>query len=215
MGEISLEKIDIIRERTEVTYTEAKEALEECDGNVVDALIYIENKQKVSRDDLYTTKDEFVKWIKDVVNKGNVTRIRIKKDNKVLTDIPVNAGLAAGVVALIWPPILALGVVTAVFTKITIEIVKSDGSVEIVNKIIKDKAKDAKVKVENMTYDVKEKVDDFRSDVKEKVEDITSDVKDKFDKKVESSNKEETVYKYTVTFDDMDKREEDNKQDGR
>lgn len=215
MGEISLEKIDIIRERTEVTYTEAKEALEECDGNVVDALIYIENKQKVSKEDLYTTKDEFFKWIKDVVNKGNVTRIRIKKDNKVLTDIPVNAGLAAGVVALIWPPILALGVVTAVFTKITIEIVKSDGSVEIVNKIIKDKAKDAKTKVENMTYDVKEKVDDFRSDVKEKVEDISSDVKDKFDKKFESSNKEENVYKYTVTFDDVDKKEEDNKEDGR
>lgn len=215
MGEISLEKIDIIRERTEVTYTEAKEALEECDGNVVDALIFIENKQKVSKEDLYTTKDEFFKWIKDVVNKGNVTRIRIKKDNKVLTDIPVNAGLAAGVVALIWPPILALGVVTAVFTKITIEIVKSDGSVEIVNKIIKDRAKDAKTKVENMTYDVKEKVDDFRSDVKEKVEDITSDVKDKFDKKFESSDKEENVYKYTVTFDDMDKKEEDNKEDGR
>lgn len=215
MGEISLEKIDIIRERTEVTYTEAKEALEECDGNVVDALIFIENKQKVSKEDLYTTKDEFFKWIKDVVNKGNVTRIRIKKDNKVLTDIPVNAGLAAGVVALIWPPILALGVVTAVFTKITIEIVKSDGSVEIVNKIIKDRAKDAKTKVENMTYDVKEKVDDFRSDVKEKVEDITSDVKDKFDKKFESSDKEENVYKYTVTFDDVDKKEEDNKEDGR
>ena len=215
MSEISLEKIDIIRERTEVTYTEAKEALEECDGNVVDALIFIENKQKVSKEDLYTTKDEFFKWIKDVVNKGNVTRIRIKKDNKVLTDIPVNAGLAAGVVALIWPPILALGVVTAVFTKITIEIVKSDGSVEIVNKIIKDRAKDAKTKVENMTYDVKEKVDDFRSDVKEKVEDITSDVKDKFDKKFESSDKEENVYKYTVTFDDVDKKEEDNKEDGR
>jgi len=215
MGEISLEKIDIIRERTEVTYTEAKEALEECDGNVVDALIFIENKQKVSRDDLYTSKDEFVKWIKEVVNKGNVTRIRIKKDNRILTDIPVNAGLAAGLVALIWPPILALGVVTAVFIKITVEIVKSDGSVEIVNKIIKNKAKDAKVKVENMTYDVKEKVEDFRSDVKEKVEDITSDVKDKFDKKYESSNKDENVYKYTVTFDDMDKKEENNKEDGR
>lgn len=215
MGEISLEKIDIIRERTEVSYTEAKEALEECDGNVVDALIYIENKQKVSRDDLYTSKDEFVKWIKEIVNKGNVTRIRIKKDNRVLADIPVNAGLAAGVVALIWPPILALGVVTAVFTKITIEIVKSDGSVEIVNKILRDKAKDAKTKVENMTYDVKEKVDDFRSDVKEKVEDVTSDVKDKFDKRFESSNKDENVYKYTVTFDDIDKKEEDNKEDGR
>lgn len=210
MSEISLEKIDIIRERTGVTYTEAKEALEVCDGNVVDALIYIEGRQKNLKDDLYTTKDEFLKWIKEVINKGNVTRIRIKKDDKVLTDIPVNAGLAAGLVAFMYPVILALGIATAVFTKVTVEIVKEDGSVEIINKIIKTKAKDAKAKVDNITYDMKEKVEDITSEVKDKVEDITSEVKDKFDKKFESS-KDENVYKYTVTFEDIDKKDEDNK----
>jgi len=47
MAEITLEKIDIIKERTGVSYTEAKEALEECDSDVVNALIYIEAKQKI------------------------------------------------------------------------------------------------------------------------------------------------------------------------
>jgi NACalpha-BTF3-like transcription factor len=37
MSEITLEKIDIIRERTGANYAEAKEALEVSDGNVVDA----------------------------------------------------------------------------------------------------------------------------------------------------------------------------------
>lgn len=197
MSEISLEKIDIIRDRTGVSYTDAKEALEECDGNVVDALIFLESKKKNIKNDLYTTKDELINWMREVIKKGNVTRIRIKKDDKQIVDIPVNAGVAAGLIAFVWPPLIAIGVLTAVFTKITIEIVKSDGSVEIVNKIIKNTAKD-----------VKEKVDDLTHDMKEKVEDITSDVKDKFDKKADSG-KEDNVYQYTVNFEDEDKKEDD------
>ena len=63
MAEITLEKIDIIKERTGVSYTDAKEALEECDGDVVNALIYIEAKQKKSpkfnMEEMYTTKMNF------------------------------------------------------------------------------------------------------------------------------------------------------------
>ncbi|QGU95495.1 DUF4342 domain-containing protein [Clostridium bovifaecis] len=203
MSDITLEKIDILRERTGISYTEAKEALEECDGNVVDALIFIENKKNNIKDELYTTKDEFMNWMREVIKKGNVNRIRIKKDDKVITDIPVNAGVAAGAIALLWPPLIAIGLLSAVFTKITVELVKSDGSVEIVNKIIKNKAKD-----------VKEKVDDITFDVKEKVEDITSEVKEKFEKK-DPSTKDENVYQYTVTFEEVDDDKNEKNKDGR
>ena len=40
--EITLEKIELVKDRTGVTYKEAKEALEGADGNVVDAIIAIE-----------------------------------------------------------------------------------------------------------------------------------------------------------------------------
>lgn len=39
--EITLEKIELVKDRTGVTYKEAKEALEAADGNVVDAIIAI------------------------------------------------------------------------------------------------------------------------------------------------------------------------------
>lgn len=199
MSDITLEKIDILRERTGISYTEAKEALEECDGNVVDALIFIENKNKKnSKDDLYATKNEFISWIKETIQKGNVNRIRIKKDDKEICDIPVNAGMVAGMLALWYPPLMALGILSAVFAKITVEIVKSDGSVEVVNKIIKNKAKD-----------VKEKVDDITFDVKEKVEDIASEMKEKFEKKNFDNKKDENVYQYTVTFEEVDEDKED------
>ena len=42
MSEITLEKLDQIIERTNVTYGEAKKALEQSEGNVIDAIIYIE-----------------------------------------------------------------------------------------------------------------------------------------------------------------------------
>ena len=40
--EITLEKIELVKDRTGVSYKEAKEALEAADGSVVDAIIAIE-----------------------------------------------------------------------------------------------------------------------------------------------------------------------------
>lgn len=199
MNEITLEKIDVVRERTGVSYSEAKEALEANNANVVDAIIYIEKNKKSALDGIYTTKDEFLTWIKDLINKGNITRIKIKKEDKVLVDMPVNAGIAVGIVAYaVWTPLIAIGVIGAVVTNLTIEITKKDGSVEVINKIIKSTVQDAK-----------DKVNDVASGVKEKVNDVASDVKDKFSsKKQESSSKDnDNVYTYTVKFDDENKKE--------
>ena len=192
MAEITLEKIDIIKERTGVSYTEAKEALEECDSDVVNALIYIEAKQKKSAkfnmEEMYTTKDEFMTWLKDTVRIGNVTRIKIKKDETVVIDIPVNAGIAAGIVGLIFPALIGIGLLTAVLTKVTIEITKADGSVEIVNTIIKNTVEDVKCKMNDISDDVMEKF---------------NETKDSFNKGSKNTKDEsdENIYQYTVKFD--------------
>lgn len=196
MSEITLEKIDLVRERTGASYADAKQALETCEGNVVDAIIYMEKNKKSTLDNIYSSKDEFLTWIKDLINKGNITKIRVKKDDKVLVDMPVNAGIAVGIVAYaIWAPLIAIGVIGAVVTNITVEITKKDGSVEVINKVIK-----------STVHDVKEKVSDVVSEAKTKVSDVASDVKEKFNvKKDEEQEKgNETVYTYTVKFDDID-----------
>jgi translation elongation factor EF-Ts len=193
MEQITLEKIDIIRERTGVTYTEAKEALEATEGNVVEALVYIEKNKTTAKDQMYTTKEEFIDWMKEVIRKGNVTRIKVKKDEKVLVDIPVNVGVVAGTVLLTLPSLLAVIFLTAVFTKVTVEITREDGSVEVVNKIIQDTVSNVKEKAQ----EVKEKA----QEVKEKAQ----EVKDKFSK----NNDEENSFQYTVKFEDV----EDNKEE--
>lgn len=204
MSEITLEKIDIIKERTGVSYTEAKEALEECDSDVVNALIYIEAKQKktakFNMEEMYNTKDEFLGAIKDIIRKGNVSRIKVKKDENVVIDIPVNAGIAAGVVAgWFMPALIGIGLITAVLTKVTIEITKADGSVEVVNAIIK-----------NTVEDVKNRMNDMSDEVKEKFNDTV----DTFNKSSKEDNKE-NVYQYTVKFEKEEDKEEkeDNKEE--
>lgn len=59
----------------------------------------------------------------------------------------MNAGLAAtAAAAIIWAPILLAALAAAIVTKVTIEITKEDGSVEVINKIIKSTAQDIKQK---------------------------------------------------------------------
>lgn len=206
MESITLEKVDMIRERTGVTYEKAKAALKLCNGNVLDALIYIEKNEMIEEENTnYNTDEsknpisieELKSWFKELIEKGNVTRIKIKKDDTELIDIPVNAGIAAGVIAIIIPPILAAAFIAAIATQITIEITKEDGSVEVVNKYV------CKV-----ASDVKNKANDFAEKVKSKVNEVKNEnTKDDSKKKVYSGS--ETVYSYTVNFDDDKEKNND------
>ena len=209
MENITLEKVDMVRERTGVSYEKAKQALELCEGDVLEALIYIEKTEGILNDnDEFFDDDEENKtpisieelkvWFKQIIEKGNVTRIKIKKDDNELIDIPVNAEIAAGVVAIIIPPILAAGVIAAIATKITIEITNKDGSVEIINK-----------QVSKVASDVKNKANDFADMVKNKVNEMKKDTnKDNSDSKQKVYTGSDTVYSYTVNFDD--EKEKDN-----
>mgnify|MGYP002625391052 FL=1 len=137
MEKISLEHVDQVIERTGVSYSKAKEALEYSNGDVLEAIIYLENKESDKAESFEKageTIDEFKNWLKELIKRGNISRIKIKKDEKVIVDVPVNAGIAVAVIAVIMPALLAFGVIAAVATKITIEITKTDGTIEVVNK---------------------------------------------------------------------------------
>ncbi|EOC99882.1 DUF4342 domain-containing protein [Caldisalinibacter kiritimatiensis] len=130
--DISLEKIDIIRERTGVSYKTAKEALELNDGNVVDALIYLEENQKSWTENITNKSDEVIEALKEALRKGNVTKITVKKDGEVLMNIPVTAGAIGAILS---PPVTAVGVTAALLSKCTIEIVKENGEVVNINEM--------------------------------------------------------------------------------
>ncbi|MEG0156327.1 MAG: DUF4342 domain-containing protein [Anaerovoracaceae bacterium] len=126
--EITLEKIELVKDRTGVSYKEAKEALEAADGSVVDAIINIEESiDNSSKKTFGEQGSAVVDAVKDLVQKGNVSKIMVKKkDGEILLNLPVNAGLVATVIA---PWGVLAGVIASFGFKCVVEVVKTDGTI--------------------------------------------------------------------------------------
>ncbi len=109
---ITLEKIDMITERTGCTYKEAKEALESKNGDVVEAIIMLEEMYEDEMNEFFDKESKFqkkskckassedFKQIKDnlkkLIDKLNATRIVVYKEEKTLLDIPLSVGAVGG-----------------------------------------------------------------------------------------------------------------------
>lgn len=155
--EITLEKIELVKDRTGSTYAEAKAALEAADGSVVDAIIAMEESINAKHDriDGGSLKDSplFAK-LKEIVDKGNVSRILVSKGDKTIVNFPVTAGVI-GAVLVPWGAIL--GIVAAMGTQCSIDFVDENGKVvDIDGKVvgIYDKAKGAVIKGVDKAQDI-------------------------------------------------------------
>ncbi len=187
--EITLEKIELVKDRTGVTYAEAKQALEEADGSVVDAIIAIEETinagQRVKG---FGKKGEALfESIKDLINKGNVSKVQVKKDGELILNVPVNAGIVGVMIA---PLASVVGVVAAFGFKCTIEVIKTDGTIIDVSDAVTDamgtvaeKSSDiigeVKVKSAGIYEKSKEKAGEIYEKGKEKAEEVVDKAADK------------------------------------
>ncbi|NLN84214.1 MAG: DUF4342 domain-containing protein [Firmicutes bacterium] len=128
--EISLEKIDLIRNRMNVGYREAREALEQSQGDLVLALIQMEEKLNQEetvveaqadlwKEEIVTKGSELIEKVKTLIAEGNATKIRIRQGERTILDIPVLFG-TAGVILL--PQLAAVGAIAALFSSVTIEV---------------------------------------------------------------------------------------------
>lgn len=126
MEEITLEKIDIIRDRTGVTYREAKAALEKSKGSVLEALIDLDEKKNTNWTEEFSVRSgDVIDKVKGLLYEGNVNKISVKSEGRTLVEIPVTFG-AIG--AVILPHLAVLGVLVAMFKRCTIEVIRNDGS---------------------------------------------------------------------------------------
>ena len=77
--------------------------------------------------------NELVEKLKGMIEEGNVTRVRVRKGENIILNLPVNVGLigtAIGLIAAPWAVIL--GAISAVGFKCTVEVEKKDGTVTVV-----------------------------------------------------------------------------------
>ena len=170
--EISLEKIELVKDRTGVSYREAKEALIAENGSVVDAIIRIEDEIDIApRTAAENAASDIVGKIKDLVRKGNVSKVVIRRDDQVVLSIPVTLGVIGSVLlpeAALFSTIVALGV------KCSISIVTTDGEEVDVVQTAKKKISDARDNYSNVAEGLKEKGSDAFSKIKEKADSVIS-----------------------------------------
>lgn len=139
--DVRLEDIDIVRERTGVSYSKAKEALEQANGSVVDAIILIEKEQEKQKgiwtENINLKGSELLEKVKDIIKKGNVTKIRVKKGEKVIMDIPITVGV---VTTIFFPYLTLLASIIALTAEYTLQIERpANGVTEVSNSDIEDR----------------------------------------------------------------------------
>ena len=175
--EITLEKIELVKDRTGVTYKEAKEALEKADGNVVDAIIAIEETidEQSSSKKIGEQGEALIEKMKEVIKKGNISKIVVKRGDSTLINIPVNAGVLGAVVA---PWGIIIGVLAAFSFKCKIELIKVDGSVVDITDKAGNIYEDAKTTGSGIYDGFKEKAPDMYENVREKGEAAVNKAKD-------------------------------------
>ena len=120
-----LGKIDTIRERLGVSYKEAKDALDRNGGDVVKALIELEGEKKPWTESVSVAGKDVVDKVKEIVQQGNVTKIRIRQGDRVIMDIPVTAGAIS---TILLPQLTLVGAAVALVSDCTIEIEHPDSS---------------------------------------------------------------------------------------
>ena len=71
---ITLEQIDILRKRANVSYKEAKDALEKNNGNMVEALTYLEEQNRIKPEGIKIGDSSFINSIKHFFSFSNIDR---------------------------------------------------------------------------------------------------------------------------------------------
>lgn len=118
-----LEKMDLLRSRFNVSYAEARAALEAANWDAVEASIYLESSQRKPQsivEELKVTGAELVETLKKLLHEGNISRVIVAdQQGRELLNLPVNGALA---VTVIIPALTAIGAVVVLAMDYTIKV---------------------------------------------------------------------------------------------
>lgn len=124
-----LKKIDQIKNRTGVSYGTAKDALDKCGGDVLDAIIFLENQHHAPEKQAMEHGKELWHGLQEVIQKGKDTKIRVLKEGKKVAEVPAAVGVLGIVGAFASPGLAALGAVgsvAALLNKYSLEVRKDE-----------------------------------------------------------------------------------------
>lgn len=197
MSSITIEMVDKVMERVpSASYKEVKEALVHSDGDILEAIIYLEEnsgaikaKKKVedffekSKEDAEEVRknteekigkdvEELKAQLKELFAKSNRVRVVVEKEGKIIMNIP----FTVGVLGIAMMPLLTiLGLSAAVLSKYRIKIRnEADGETVDLGELNEEKATVLKDMFINTAKDLKETVVKKKEEKDDK--DITDDL---------------------------------------
>ena len=135
MENITMEQIDAVKTRANVGYKEAKAVLEKFDGDVVAAILYLEEENK-TKSDFKEDTSKYYKKGKSVIKRLNQIDVKIYKKDKVALNIPATVAI---VITIAGPHIAIGGVILSVVTGYKIKINNLNGKEHQINEVL-DKA---------------------------------------------------------------------------
>lgn len=112
----TLNQIDELRERTGVNYTDAKEALENCNGDMLEAIVYLEKNKKARASKTKATGASFPDKISELLRKGSLTRFVMRKQEKIILNISVNMLVLFGLITIPLIELVAIALLIAILT---------------------------------------------------------------------------------------------------
>lgn len=197
-NEITIEKIDAVIQRVpNATYAEAKQALIDHNGDVIESIIALESNNTIESnfskktkqakkavEDILSKDSEDFKDIKEqakeLLKRSSVIRVIIDRNNKVIMNIP----LTVGVVGVALLPIYTLvGLSAAVIGKCRIKIQnEDDGSIVDLGELNEEKLNMLKQMIVNTAKDVKDVVVDNKKDDKDITDELINEDNDNLNK---------------------------------
>ena len=183
---VTLEQIDKVLERfPNISYAEAKEALIIADGDIIDAIIYLEQMKKSSKLKIKAKAEEVLgkdteqikDQLKEMLKKSNVIRIVIEKEDRTIMNIPITIG----VIGLALGPLVTLvGLSAAVLGKFNIKIEnEEDKTVIDLGEINKKKINILENMLTNTAKEVGEAVKKEKNDNKDITEELIQEEENK------------------------------------
>ncbi|MCR4418593.1 MAG: DUF4342 domain-containing protein [Clostridia bacterium] len=109
-----LEKIEVLRSRLGVSYREAKQALDAHNGDLVAALVDLEEKQGRLSVRLEACGREMLERARGWLSHGNLTRVKLKKGDETVLEFPATVGMAGLAAMLFSAPLAVAGALGAV-----------------------------------------------------------------------------------------------------
>jgi hypothetical protein len=121
--EITLDAIDELRDRVDVTYEEACNYLKAARGDVVEAILLLERERgKGSRspeEEIVDRGRDMLDRVRRTVEEGMRKKLVVRREERTVAELPLAAGLVGAIVA---PKLAVLGAVAALVTRSTVDI---------------------------------------------------------------------------------------------